>query len=104
VVSRIIETLTDRIFCGGGNPTQFQIAIKDEIAGRWGISMWDTGIPETLQRKIESMVGDMEIKYHQLASNERRHRVSEVLSSTQRSSQQEPLFRTIELSDSSESE
>ena len=64
VCTNLVETLTDRVFCGGGNPTQLYIAIMDEIAGRWGMSMWDKGIPETLQQKIENMVGDMEVKYH----------------------------------------
>jgi len=104
VCSNLIDTLTDRVFCGGGKPEQLHIAVRDEIAGRWGVSMWDKKIPAALQRKIESIVGDMEIKYHQLASDERRHRVSEVMSLTQRSSQMEPLFGTIEVSDGSESE
>ena len=100
----LVELLTNRIFCGGGNPAQFRKAITDEIAGRWGASMWDEEIPDVLTRKIDNMVGDMEIKYHQLASEEKRNRVSEMMNSTQRSSQMESLFGTIEVSDDSDSE
>ena len=100
----LVELLTNRIFCGGGNPAQFRKAITDEIAGRWGASVWDEEIPDVLTRKIDNMVGDMEIKYHQLAFEEKRNRVSEMMNSTQRSSQMESLFGTIEVSDDSDSE
>jgi len=76
----------------------------DELTGRWDASMWDEGIPDVLRQKMDNMVSDMEIKYHQLVSEERRHRVSEVMNSTQRSSQMESLFGTVELSDESDSD
>ena len=76
----------------------------DELAGRWGASMLDEGIPDDLKQKMDDMVGDMEIKYHHLVSEERRHRVSEVMNSIQRSSQKEPLFGTFEIKEESDSE
>jgi len=125
IYHNIVDTLTDRIFCGGGNPAHLQIAIRDEIAGRWGISMWDEGIPEVLKLKIENMAVDMEVKYQQLVTNRRQtesmvgeeeikfhqpktevnqNSAPEMITSTQRSSQMEPLFGTIEVSDESDSE
>jgi len=60
IYMNLVEILTDRVFCGGGNPAKFRKAIMDELAGRWGASMWNEGIPDVLMRRIDNMVGDME--------------------------------------------
>jgi len=70
----LIEILTDRVFCGGGNPDQFRKVILDELAGKWGTSMWNEGIPDVLTKKIDNMADEMEIKYHQLMSAQKQHR------------------------------
>jgi len=41
IYMNLVEILTDRVFFESGNPAQFRKAIMDELAGRWGASMWD---------------------------------------------------------------